>query len=42
VRYPDAPRPRGRHSLSDDTGPGDDASGVPTSWQPSVEWQPPF
>jgi UPF0755 protein len=37
VRYPDAPRPRGRHSLSDDRGPGDDASGVPTSWQPAVE-----
>jgi UPF0755 protein len=31
VRYPDAPRPRGRHS-----SPGD-ASGVPTSWVPSAE-----
>jgi UPF0755 protein len=36
VRYPDAPRPRGRHSLSEDMGP-DDARGVPTSWQPSAE-----
>ena len=31
MRYPDAPRPRGRHS-----SPGD-ASGVPTSWVPSAE-----
>jgi UPF0755 protein len=32
VRYPDAPRPGGRHS-----SPDDDTRGVPTSWIPSAE-----